>query len=141
MGLGLALRIFPTLDYNRLVMATATLSTSIQPRVPQGNFKNEPFTDFKDPENAREMRAALDLVGGQLGREYDLVIGGDRSRTEGKIRSLNPARPAQLVGVHQKAGAEHAEQAMGAALRAFEFWSRVATGERVSLLLRAAAIG
>jgi 1-pyrroline-5-carboxylate dehydrogenase len=37
--------------------------------------------------------------------------------TSGKIRSLNPARPAQVVGVHQKAGAEHAEQAMQAALR------------------------
>ena len=121
-------------------MATATLPTSIQPRVPQGTFRNEPFTDFKNPENARAMRAALELVGGQLGREYDLVIGGERFRTEGKIGSLNPARPAQVVGVHQKAGAEHAEQAMQAAQRAFEFWSRVSTGERVSLLLGAAEI-
>ena len=70
------------------------------------------------------MRAALDLVASQLGREYDLIIGGDRFRTEGKIKSLNPARPAQVVGVHQKAGAEHAEQAMQAALNAFEIWSR-----------------
>ena len=56
---------------------------------------------------------------GQLGREYALIIGGHRVKTEGKIRSLNPARPAQVVGVHQKAGAEHAEQAMQAALRGF----------------------
>ena len=57
-------------------MATVTLATSIQPRVPQGSFRNEPFTDFKNPENARAMRAALELVAGQLGHEYDLVIGG-----------------------------------------------------------------
>ena len=105
-------------------MATATLPTSIQPRAPQGGFKNEPFTDFKNAENAREMRAALDLVASQLGREYDLVIGGERFKTEGKIKSLNPARPAQVVGVHQKAGAEHAEQAMAGALAAFEAWRR-----------------
>jgi 1-pyrroline-5-carboxylate dehydrogenase len=86
------------------------------------------------------MREALDLVAGQLGSEYHLVIGGERFRTEGKIRSLNPARPAQVVGVHQKAGAEHAEQAMQAALRAFESWSRSTTEERVSLLLGAADI-
>jgi 1-pyrroline-5-carboxylate dehydrogenase len=121
-------------------MATVTLPTSIQPRTPQGSFKNEPFIDFKTPENARAMRAALDLVAGQLGHEYDLVIGGERFKTDGKIRSLNPSRPAQVVGVHQKAGAEHAGQAMQAALRAFETWSRVSTGERVSLLLGAADI-
>jgi 1-pyrroline-5-carboxylate dehydrogenase len=119
-------------------MATVTLPTSIQPRTPQGSFKNEPFTDFKHPENVRAMRAALELVAGQLGREYDLVIGGERFRTEGKIRSQNPARPAEVVGIHQKAGSEHAEQAMRAALDAFESWSRVPVKERVSLLLGAA---
>ncbi len=121
-------------------MATVTLPTEIQPRSPQGGFANEPFTDFKSPENARKMKAALDLVAGQLGREYDLIIGGHRLRTEGKIRSLNPARPAQVVGVHQKAGAEHAEQAMQAALGAFETWSRTPVETRVSLLLAAADI-
>jgi 1-pyrroline-5-carboxylate dehydrogenase len=121
-------------------MATATLPTVIAPRSPKGEFANEPFVDFKAPENARAMRAALDRVAVQLGREYDLVIGGHRIRTEGKIRSLNPARPAQVVGVHQKAGAEHAEQAMQAALNAFEFWSRTSVKERTSLLLGAAEI-
>jgi 1-pyrroline-5-carboxylate dehydrogenase len=121
-------------------MATATLSTSIQPRTPQGGFANEPFVDFKAPENARAMRDALDLVASQLGREYDLIIGGRRSKTEAKIRSLNPARPAQVVGIHQKAGAEHAGDAMQAALKAFESWSRVSVHERVSLLLGAAEI-
>jgi 1-pyrroline-5-carboxylate dehydrogenase len=121
-------------------MATATLPTAIQPRSPQGGFANEPFVDFKAPENARAMQSALDLVAAQLGREYELIIGGHRHKTEGKIRSLNPARPAQVVGIHQKAGAEHAEDAMQAALRAFELWSRTSTHERVSLLLGAADI-
>ena len=132
--------IFLPLDYNLRVMATMTLPTSIQPRTPQGGFRNEPFSDFKNPEIARAMHAALDHVSGHLGREYELVIGGERFKTDGKIRSLNPARPAQVVGVHQKAGAEHAGQAMQAALSAFESWSRVSVNERVSLLLNVADI-
>jgi 1-pyrroline-5-carboxylate dehydrogenase len=121
-------------------MATISLSTQIQPLTPKGEFVNEPFVDFKTPENTRTMHAALDLVAALLGREYDLVIGGRHLKTEGKIRSFNPARPSQIVGVHQKAGAEHAEEAMAAALKAFESWSRTSVDERVSLLLGAAEI-
>jgi 1-pyrroline-5-carboxylate dehydrogenase len=121
-------------------MASTPLPTSIQPRSPVGEFTNEPFVDFKAPENERAMRTALERVRLELGREYSLIVGGGRVKTADKIRSLNPARPAQIVGVHQKAGAEHAEKAMAAALRAFEFWSRASTDERVSLLLNAAAI-
>ena len=121
-------------------MATASISNSIQLRSPNGLFANEPFVDFKAPENARDLRAALEHVASRLGQEHDLIIGGERLKTEDKIRSVNPARPAQVVGVHQKAGAGHAEQAMAAALRAFASWSRVPAGERASLLLGAAEI-
>jgi 1-pyrroline-5-carboxylate dehydrogenase len=121
-------------------MATVTLSTEIQPRTPQSSFKNEPFTDFSAPENFRKMQEALGLVGGLLGHEYPLIIGGRRVTTEGKIKSLNPSRPAQVVGLHQKAGAEHAEKAMQAALEAFETWGRTKVDVRVSLLLGAAEI-
>jgi 1-pyrroline-5-carboxylate dehydrogenase len=86
------------------------------------------------------MQAALDRVGNHLGHEYDLIIGGHRMRTEGKIKSINPARPVQVVGVHQKAGAEHADRAMQAALDAFESWSRTSVQTRSSLLLNAAQI-
>ncbi len=121
-------------------MATAPTFPSIRPRTPQGAFRNEPFTNFKDPDAARRMRHAVDEVAAHLGREYDLSIGGERIKTTGKIRSLNPARPAQVVGLHQKAEAEHAEAAMTAALRAFDSWSRTSAAERASLLLNAAAI-
>ncbi|HET7102990.1 MAG TPA: aldehyde dehydrogenase family protein, partial [Terracidiphilus sp.] len=121
-------------------MATITLPTSIQPRSPQGGFVNESFTNFKDPEVVRDMRGALTLVEAQLGREYDLVIGGHRRRTEGKIRSINPARPAQIVGIHQQAGSGHAEDAVQAALAAFESWSRTSVQTRASLLLNAAEV-
>jgi 1-pyrroline-5-carboxylate dehydrogenase len=119
-------------------MAATSLTTQILPRSPRGAFKNESPIDFKLSENVRKMRDALESVASQLGREYDLIIGGRRLKTEDKIRSLNPARPAQIVGIHQKAGAEHAGQAMDAALEAFESWSRTTVETRVSLLLNAA---
>src|SRR6201993_902900 len=121
-------------------MPTAEMPTVILPRSPQGEFRNEPFVDFSNHENAHAMKEALDRVGDQLGHEYELVIGGERVRTAGKIESRNPAKPAQVVGIHQKAGAEHAEKAMQAALKAFETWKYAPVEERASLLLNAAEI-
>ena len=103
-------------------------------------FANEPFTDFSRPENKRAMENALDAIAPQLGREYDLVIGGERLKTAEKIISINPARPEQVVGVHQKAGAEHAASAMSAAQEAFASWRRTSSDVRVSLLLNAADV-
>ena len=117
-------------------MATLTAPARPSSHAARTLFHNEPATDFSRGDVRREMRAALDQVRGQLGREYDLIIGGHRVRTTEKIRSLNPARPSQVVGIHQKAGKEHVEPAMQAALRAFETWSRTSWEERIGLLLR-----
>src|SRR5271156_4419374 len=121
-------------------MSTAQISTVIQPIAPRGEFRNQPFLDFHDSENVHAMQAALTRVGDMLGHEYELVIGGGRSRTASKIESLNPARPAQVVGVHQKAGLEHAERAMRAALEAFATWQFVTVEERAALLLQTAEL-
>src|SRR3954467_1385530 len=120
----------------------ATVEAPIRPRTraQQSAFRNEPMLDFTKWDVARQMRAALDRVRGQLGREYDLIIGGHRVKTAEKIRSLNPAHPSEVVGIHQKAGKEHVEPAMQAALKAYEHWSRTPLEERVSLLFRTADI-
>ena len=117
-------------------MATVEAPTRPQVRLHEGSFANEPLVDFSNPENARKMRAAIEKVRAQLGREYDLIVGGKRVKTTDKIKSLNPAKPSQVVGLHQKAGKEHVEPAMNAALRAFETWSRTSVEERASLLFR-----
>jgi 1-pyrroline-5-carboxylate dehydrogenase len=121
-------------------MTTDITYPAIQPRTPNGVFANEPFSNFSAPENKRAMENALGVVAQQLGREYDLVIGGERITTAEKINSINPARPSQIVGIHQKATAEHAAKAMAAAQSAFASWSRTTTEERVSLLLNAADV-
>jgi len=115
-------------------MATVEAPIRPQTRLHEGPFVNEPLTDFTREETARRMRAAIEKVRGQLGREYDLIIGGKRVRTSDKIKSINPAKPSQLVGLHQKAGKEHVEPAMQAALAAFASWSRTSFEERASLL-------
>jgi len=117
-------------------MATVEAPTRPQVRLHDGPFKNEPFFDFTKEDNVRKMRAALDKVRGQLGREYDLVIGGKRVKTTDKIKSINPAKPSQIVGLHQKAGKDQVEPAMQAALHAYESWSRTSVEERAALLFR-----
>jgi len=117
-------------------MATVEAPPRLQVRLHPGPFVNEQPVDFAREENARKMRSAIEKVRGQLGREYDLIIGGKRVKTGEKIRSLNPAKPSQIVGVHQKAGKEHVEPAMKAALKAFESWSRTSVEERASLVYR-----
>jgi 1-pyrroline-5-carboxylate dehydrogenase len=120
-------------------MAAVTVSVVADPSV-RLRFVNEEFLDFSDGENKRAMEAALVEVHSHLGHEYDMVIGGRRIRTEGKIVSINPARPAQVVGIHQRAGAEHAALAMEAAQKAFTNWSRVPVQERAALLFKAAGM-
>ncbi len=116
----------------------ATLEAPVRPRtiLHQSPFVTEPFFDFRNEDNARRMRAAVAKVRGQVGSEYDLIIGGKRVKTADKIKSLNPSQPSQIVGIHQKSGKEHVEPAMKAALAAFESWSRTTVEERTSLVFR-----
>ena len=110
----------------------ATIST---PRIPE-RFKNEPSIDWSNPENTRRMRAALEHVRNELGREYDLVIGGRRVKTAEKSQSLNPAKPSEVVGTFSTAGSAEVEPAMQAALKAFESWKYTSVEERTNLLFR-----
>jgi 1-pyrroline-5-carboxylate dehydrogenase len=104
----------------------------------QAPFVNEPFLDFSDARVRHSMQDALAGVKSRLGREYDLVIGGKRLKTEGKIVSVNPAHPVEVVGTHQMAVEQHVDLAMSAAQAAFATWSRTSAGERAALLFRTA---
>lgn len=117
-------------------MATLQAPARPETRLHKGPFVNEPLIDFSKEENARKMRAAIEKVRGQLGREYDLIMGGKHVKTQDKLKSINPAKPSQLVGLHQKAGKEQVEPAMNAALKAFQTWSRTPVEERAALLFR-----
>jgi len=121
-------------------MATATQLNLSAVENAAAPFTNEPFLDFADPHTKRSMQAALARVKAKLGQQYDLVIGGRRLRTEAKIVSINPARPTEVVGVHQRAGEQLVELAMQAAQSAFATWSRKSANERAALLIRTAGL-
>ncbi|MGA8269230.1 MAG: aldehyde dehydrogenase family protein, partial [Candidatus Acidiferrales bacterium] len=114
-----------------------TASATIAPR---GEFKNEPFVDFTAPANRKQMEEALARVKGQFGKEYPLVIGGEKIITKEKIHSTNPSRPSEVIGIFQKATVEMANQAVEAAALAFESWKRVPAEERVACAYRTAEI-
>src|SRR6267143_1362883 len=103
-------------------------------------FRNEPLTDFSKEENARAMRAALEKVKSELGREYPLVIGGERIETAAKLDSINPANRTQVVGRFQKATKELANKAVESAYDAFQTWKNTSPEERAELLFRIAGI-
>ena len=102
-------------------------------------FRNEPFLDFTTSDVKLGMQEALRTVEAELGREYSLIFGGERVTSKDKIVSINPARPAEKIGIHPEAELPHIEQAVAAAAQAFESWSRVPVGTRVQLLVDVAA--
>src|SRR6185369_26417 len=103
-------------------------------------FKNEPFTDFTKEENAAAMRAALDKVRNELGREYPLVIGGERINTGDTLASINPANRKETVGTFHKATKDLANKAVETAHEAFKTWRNVPATERADLLFRTAGL-
>ncbi|HEV2426331.1 MAG TPA: L-glutamate gamma-semialdehyde dehydrogenase [Terriglobia bacterium] len=104
-------------------------------------FKNEPLSDFgRNSEHKRKMAEAVDKVRSELGREYGLVIGGERVHSADRLTSYNPAEKSQVVGSFSKATRELAESAIRAAEQAYKTWSRAPVERRVQLLLDTAHI-
>jgi len=103
-------------------------------------FANEEYLDWSDEGNVEKMRAAIEGVGGSLGKSYGAVIGGRPVETEGEIESLDPSKPQRVVGRTARATQREADLALDAAGKAFESWSRTDPEARARVLLRAAAI-
>ena len=103
-------------------------------------YKHEPFTDFTQEKNKQAYFEALKLVEGYLGKDYPLIIGGDRVTTEEKLVSFNPANKEEVIGRVSKTSKELAEKAMIVADKAFSKWRKVKPEIRADILFKAAAI-
>ncbi|AEH49771.1 L-glutamate gamma-semialdehyde dehydrogenase [Parageobacillus thermoglucosidasius] len=103
-------------------------------------YSHEPLTDFTIEENKRVFEKTLKDVSFQLGKEYPLIIGKERITTTDKVVSINPANKEEIVGVVSKANKQLADQAMEAALEAFETWKKEKPEACAHILFRAAAI-
>ncbi|KHE68866.1 hypothetical protein LD39_13760, partial [Halobacillus sp. BBL2006] len=74
-------------------------------------YKHEPFTDFSVEENRKALEAAIKQVESDLGKDYPLVIGGERIMTDDKIKVVNPANKKEVIGYVSKANQDLAEKA------------------------------
>lgn len=103
-------------------------------------FKNEPFTDYSKPENAEAMKAAIEKVRGELGREYPVVINGEKIALDSKFHSYNPANKTEVVGVFSEGDTNTSlvEKAIDAATEAFKSWRNVAPAERAEYAFKMA---
>jgi 1-pyrroline-5-carboxylate dehydrogenase len=115
-------------------------STIAAPVKPLPAFVNEPVADFSQPRNREAIQKALREVRAQLGGSYDLLIAGRRETTPDKLMSLNPSRPTEIVGVHSKATAAMAREAVESAYAFFPEWSATPAAARAEMLLRASAL-
>src|SRR5690625_2752936 len=101
-------------------------------------YKHEPFTDFSLEENRTKLQEGLKTVKSYLGKDYPLIIGGERIMTDEKKESYNPAEKTETIGHMSQAGREHAQQAMDAALETFGSWRKSTFEFRSDVLFKAA---
>jgi 1-pyrroline-5-carboxylate dehydrogenase len=103
-------------------------------------FTNEPFVDFSKPENRKAQEEALAHVRAQFGQTYPLWIGGQKLETGEFLKSTNPSRPGEVLGLFHKATLEIASRAVEEAHQTFQRWQRVPAAERSDILFRAAEV-
>ncbi len=101
-------------------------------------FKNEPLTDFSRTANRKSFEKALSAVAQTFDQEYPIVIGKEEVTTSDKLRSYNPSKPTEVLGVFQRGGEAHAVKAIETAAAAFEEWKLVAPRKRAEYLFKAA---
>lgn len=103
-------------------------------------FVNEPYLDFSKPETAAAARAAWQKVRADLGKEYDLLIAGERRKSNAKLPSVNPSKPGEIVGVHQKGSEQDAREAVEAAYAYLQTWGEVPVEQRAAAVVKVASI-
>jgi 1-pyrroline-5-carboxylate dehydrogenase len=102
-------------------------------------FANEPLTDFSNLASRAAYREALGHVRRKVGTHRPLIIAGEAVETDQRILSLNPAKPAEIVGTAAAASPQHVDRALEAAWRAFPAWAARAAADRAALLVKLAA--
>ena len=103
-----------------------------------GPFKNETPIDWT-LQNRNDFSLALKNVRQRFPRKVPLYIGGKAVTTAGDIKSFNPNRPKEVIGVASAAGISEVNRAVSAAKAAFPVWRSTAAAERSDLLFKAAA--
>src|SRR5689334_15345468 len=83
---------------------------------------------------------SLEQIRSEFGKKYPMVIGGEEVKTLQTTRHTSPVDNRILLGHLSNGSIIHVRQAITAAKKAFENWSKVGWQERVRLFRRAAVI-
>jgi 1-pyrroline-5-carboxylate dehydrogenase len=65
-------------------------------------FRNESFTDFSKKSNIEKQEKAIASVRKQLGKSYEMVVGGKKLRSKGRIVSYNPSIKDEVIAKFHK---------------------------------------
>ena len=103
-------------------------------------FRNESYLDFTVPANRAAMLQAQEKVRAELGRDYPLMLAGEKIFTDEKHKSVNPSRPSEIVGTVQKGSAGQAREAIEKAAAYFPIWSRTKAVDRAAMLVKLAGL-
>ncbi|HVZ66166.1 MAG TPA: proline dehydrogenase family protein [Lacunisphaera sp.] len=119
-------------------IATAPEPLARKPRA-KGEFINAANTDFSLAANRDKQRAALkQFEATQLGKKWPCIINGKKIIDRPFLPSVNPARPAQVVGYWAKGTVQDADDAVAASVAYFPKWRATPVDERARILERAA---
>lgn len=105
---------------------------------PAGTFVNAANTDYAQAANRDKQRAALAACTAKLGQKWPLIINGKKITDREYVASVNPAKPAQIIGHWARATIADAENAVAAASAAFPKWRATPVEDRAKMLERAA---
>ncbi|HWI41646.1 MAG TPA: proline dehydrogenase family protein, partial [Verrucomicrobiae bacterium] len=78
-------------------------------------FANDPMVDFTRRDHREAFPKAITEVRRQFGKTYPLFIDGRDVATSDRIPTVNPAKPAEVLGEVCQAGVEEVKQAVAAA--------------------------
>jgi 1-pyrroline-5-carboxylate dehydrogenase len=103
-------------------------------------FRNEPFTDFSDPNAEKAMCEAIEKTRSELGKEYKCKIGSEYITLSTKFESRNPSRKEEVIGIFSEVDSDTSlvERAISAAEEAFQKWKFVPAVERAEYLFKIA---
>jgi 1-pyrroline-5-carboxylate dehydrogenase len=103
-------------------------------------FKNEKLTDFSKKANLVKQKQAIDKIRKNLGKTYEIVIGGKKIKTNSKLNSYNPSNKEEIVCSFYKGTADIVDKAVETAYKKFNYWKNVSPAERANYLFKAADI-
>jgi len=103
-------------------------------------FGNTAMVDFTRKDHRDIFPQEIASVRAKLGKTYPLYIGGKEITTADTIPTINPAKPAEVLGSICQAGVAEVDQAIAAAKAAFPAWRDTPPEVRAGYLLKAAAV-